>query len=32
VRAGAFPEEAHTYAIPAEELARFEEELVARRR
>jgi 3-methyl-2-oxobutanoate hydroxymethyltransferase len=32
VRAGAFPEEAHTYAIPAEELARFEEDLVARRR
>jgi 3-methyl-2-oxobutanoate hydroxymethyltransferase len=32
VRSGSFPEEAHTYAIPADELARFEEELAAKRR
>jgi 3-methyl-2-oxobutanoate hydroxymethyltransferase len=27
VRAGAFPEERHTYAIPEEELARFREDV-----
>ena len=30
VRGGAFPEEQHTYAIPDDELARFEEALSAR--
>ena len=30
VRAGAFPEEAHGYTIPDEELARFEADLAAR--
>ncbi|HEV8269302.1 MAG TPA: 3-methyl-2-oxobutanoate hydroxymethyltransferase, partial [Thermoanaerobaculia bacterium] len=29
VRAGAFPEEAHTYAMPADELARFDSETAA---
>jgi hypothetical protein len=28
VRSGAFPEERHTYAMPEEELARFESEQV----
>ena len=32
VRSGRYPEEAHTYAIPEDELARFRETLAARRR
>src|SRR5262245_18471526 len=32
VRSGAFPEERHTYAIPDDELARFEDELERRER